>query len=394
MKKVVLLFALIIAYITPFSAQTQDTPSGLSFIGVGDMMLGTHFPSPQYLPPNNDPWPLLKEVQPVFAEADIVFGNLEGAFLDEGAVFKRCKDTTKCYAFKTPTSYAPALKKVGFNLLNIANNHIRDFGPDGLRSTTHILDSLEIPYAGLITKPTDILEYDGLKIGLCGFAPNSGTVQIGDIDNAIRIVKELKEKCDYVVVSFHGGAEGKKHQHVTRETEIFYGENRGNVYEFAHAMVDAGADIIFGHGPHVPRSIEIYNNRFIAYSLGNFCTYSRFNLSGANGLTPVIQIWTNPDGTFVKGKIHSFHQIKGAGTFPDPSNQVLYKMKDLTHIDFPELNDRLIIDDSGNFFMPFENPLKSKGIYSSNSRITTPNYLTPIEAPIVQKQEKKRRKRK
>jgi len=394
MKKVVLLFTLLIAYTIPFSAQTEEKSSGLSFIGVGDMMLGTHFPSPQYLPPNNDPWPLLKEVQPVFAEADIVLGNLEGAFLDEGAVFKRCKDTTKCYAFKTPTSYAPALKKVGFNLLNVANNHIRDFGPNGLNSTTHILDSLEIPYAGLVTKPTDILEYYGLKIGLCGFAPNTGTVQIGDINNAIGIVKELKEKCDYVVVSFHGGAEGKKHQHVTREAEIFYGENRGNVYEFAHAMVDAGADIIFGHGPHVPRSIEIYNNRFIAYSLGNFCTYSRFNLSGANGLTPVIQVWTNPDGSFIRGKIHSFHQIKGVGTFPDPSNQVLYKIKDLTRIDFLELNDRLIIDNNGNFFMPFEKPIKSKGIDTQNSKITTPNYLTPVEAPIIKMQEKKRRKRK
>nr|WP_321453340.1 CapA family protein [uncultured Carboxylicivirga sp.] len=394
MRSTLLISLILITNLFISNAQTQK--QGLSFIGVGDMMLGTHFPSPQYLPPNNDPWPLLKEVQPIFAGADIVFGNLEGAFLDDGAVFKRCKDTTKCYAFKTPTSFAPALKKVGFNLLNLANNHIRDFGPAGLQKTTFILDSLQIPYAGLVTKPTDILEYEGYKIGLCGFAPNTGTVQIGDIPSAVRIVKELKAKCDYVVVSFHGGAEGKDHQHVNRQTEIFYGENRGNVYEFAHAMIDAGADIVFGHGPHVPRSIEIYNNRFIAYSLGNFCTYSRFNLTGANALTPVIQVWTNTDGSFVRGKIHSFRQIKGSGTLPDPSNQVLFKVRDLTRIDFPELNHRLIIDDDGDFYMPFDKPIKSLGFQTKNTSIKAPDLLSHVEVPIqvIDDGKSKRRKKK
>ena len=60
----------------------------------------------------------------------------------------------------------------------------------------------------------------------------------------------------------------KKYQHVTREREYFYGENRGNVYEFSHAMIDAGADMIFGHGPHVARAIEVYKNRFYCLQLG------------------------------------------------------------------------------------------------------------------------------
>ncbi|MCU4155896.1 CapA family protein [Carboxylicivirga sp. A043] len=349
--------------------------TGLSFVGVGDMMLGTHFPSANYLPPNDDPWPLLEQVAPVFDGADVVFGNLEGAFLDEGDVFKRCKDLSKCYAFKTPTRYAPVLKRVGFDLLSVANNHIRDFGPEGLKTTRHLLDSLDIAYAGLINKPSVIAEIEGKKIGMCAFAPNTGTAQIGDIDGAVAIVKSLAEKCDYVIVSFHGGAEGKKHMHVTRETEIFYGENRGNVYKFAHAMIDAGADMVFGHGPHVPRSIEIYNNRFIAYSLGNFCTYSRFNLSGANGLSPVVQVWANDDGSFVRGKIHSFYQIKGKGTLRDHGNAVVYKMRDLTKIDFPELNHRLIIDDDGDFYMPFEQSIQSKGFSMESARVEVPNQL-------------------
>jgi len=354
----------------------SQSNNGLSFIGVGDMMLGTHFPSTAYLPPNDDPWPLLKEVAPVFADADVVFGNLEGAFLDDGEVYKRCKDESKCYAFKTPTSYAPVLKQVGFDLLSIANNHIRDFGPAGLKTTKKVLDSLNIAYSGLISKPAVVTEINGRKIGMCAFSPNTGTAKINDIATAAQIVAKLDAECDYVIVSFHGGAEGKKHQHVTRQTETFYGENRGNVHAFSHAMIDAGADLVFGHGPHVPRSIEIYKNRFIAYSLGNFCTYSRFNLSGANGLSPVVQIWTNEGGEFVRGKIHSFRQIKGKGTLIDPSNAVVFKMRDLTKIDFPELTHRLVIDDDGDFYMPFENPITSVKLKFETNRIAPPQKLS------------------
>ncbi len=349
--------------VVKINAQAEPSaPRGLSFIGVGDMMLGTHFPSPSYLPPNDDPWPLMKEVQPVFATADVVFGNLEGAFLDEGPVFKSCRDTTKCYAFKTPTRYAPVLKKAGFNLINLANNHIRDFGPPGMKMTRYLLDSMEIPYAGLLDKPIDMLEIEGMKVGLCGFSPNTGTIKINDLENATQLVKALKRKCDFVVVSFHGGAEGRDHQHVTRGEELFYGENRGNVHAFSHAVIDAGADVVFGHGPHVTRAIEIYKGRFIAYSLGNFCTYSRFNLSGPNALTPVIQIWTDATGRFEKGQIHAFRQIKGVGTFPDPSGSVIHKIKDLTRVDFPELSRQLIIEEDGSFFMVQDRPLKSRGL--------------------------------
>jgi len=358
--------------LTKLSAQQHV---GLSFIGVGDMMLGTHFPSADYLPPHDNPWPLLESVAPVFADADVVFGNLEGAFLDDGDAYKRCKDISKCYAFKTPTRYAYVLKKVGFDLLSIANNHIRDFGPPGLKTTKKMLDSLDIAYAGLINKPSVITEINGQTIGMCAFAPNTGTAQIGDIAVAARIVRELSEQCDYVVVSFHGGAEGKSHQHVTRQTETFYGENRGNVYAFSHALIDAGADIVFGHGPHVPRAIEIYKNRFIAYSLGNFCTYSRFNVSGANGLSPVVQVWTDPNGAFVRGKIHSFRQIKGQGTLRDHSNAVVFKMRDLTKIDFPELNHRLVIDDDGDFYMPFEHTIQGKGIKINSKKVMVPTKL-------------------
>ena len=85
-----------------------------------------------------------------------------------------------------------------------------------------------------------------------------------------------------VIVSCHIGAEGESRSAITRADELFLGENRGNPYAFAHAAVDAGADIVFCHGPHIPRAIEVYRGRFIAYSLGNFWTYGRFSLRGSS----------------------------------------------------------------------------------------------------------------
>ncbi len=345
-------------------SQTQ-----ISFIGVGDMMLGTDFPNAKYLPPNNNPRPYIADAIPYLHSADVTFGNLETSLLDEGPVVKQCKDTTKCYAFKMPEAYAPVLKEMGFDFLNLANNHIRDFGTAGLNTTKYHLNKQEIAWAGLLEKPTDTITVKGLKIGLAAFSPNTGTVDINDLDNAKRIVSELKKECDIVMVSFHGGAEGAKHQNITRENEIFYGENRSNVYEFAHSMIDAGADIIFGHGPHVTRAIEVYKNRFIAYSLGNFATYSRFNLSGPNALTPMIKVYTNEKGEFISGQIIPFKQVKNQGLFYDNSNTVIYKIKDLTTMDFPELNNKLIIQNDGYFSMPFSKKMKPLGLISNNIRI-------------------------
>jgi hypothetical protein len=133
---------------------------------------------------------------------------------------------------------------------------------------------------------------------------------------------------------------------VTRDTETFYGENRGNVYKFSHTLIDAGADIIFGHGPHVARAVEVYKNRFISYSLGNFATYGRFNLSGESGFAPIAKIKVSNRGEFIEGKIISAIQKNGGIPEIDPSNRVALKIKELTEIDFPE--SKILIDLEGN----------------------------------------------
>lgn len=304
--------------------------------GVGDIMLGSSFPSDKYLPPFDNPYLLLESVADSLRDADITFGNLEGSFLDSGEAAKKCRDTSLCYLFRMPERYVSALTATGFDILSLANNHFGDFGLPSRQRTKHILDSVGIRYAGLIEHPWSIFSRDSVVYGFCAFAPNAGTMNINDIDSAASIVRMLNDTCDIVIVSFHGGAEGKDFQNVTRLPEVFYGEERGDVYRFAHTLIDNGADVIFGHGPHVSRAIEVYRERFISYSLGNFCTYGRFNLAGPNGLAPIVRLNVGVDGRFISGKIIPAVQPWPGGVKYDNNKLVIRKIRELMAADFPE----------------------------------------------------------
>ena len=305
----------------------------ISITAVGDMMLGSAFPSKLNLPPD-DAVNSFEAVDSLL-KGDIVFGNLEGCFLNSGNSTK-CKgiDPNKCYAFRMPDRYAGIYKKAGFNVLSIANNHVGDFDAKGRKNTARLLDSLEIHYAGQLNKPFDIFERDSVKYAFCAFAPNENTVSINNIDSAKALVARLKALADIVIVSFHGGGEGARFEHVTRKNEIFYKENRGNVYAFAHAVIDAGADVVLGHGPHVTRAVEVYKNKFIAYSLGNFCTYGMFSLKGNNGIAPLVQLKINSKGDFLHADVVSVKQDKINGLTLDDNHTAFKRMKALTDVDF------------------------------------------------------------
>lgn len=307
-----------------------------TIIGVGDIMLGTHYPDAGYLPKEGATG-LLKAVVPWLNAADVAFGNLEGTLIDEGGTVKRCSNPKVCYAFRSPEHYGEALKTAGFDLMSIANNHSGDFGWEGRKRTKAVLDSNRIGYAGLAgSDEYVIIERNGLRVGMCAFAPNTGTCSIHDLAKARQLVQFLEENSDVVMVSFHGGAEGADNQHVPRRSETYYGENRGNVYIFAHTVIDAGADIVFGHGPHVSRAVELYKDRFIAYSLGNFCTYGRFNLRGPAGYAPMIEIVVDRNGVFLEGQLISVYQGYDHGPLPDPQKRALEKVRALSWNDFPE----------------------------------------------------------
>ncbi|MEL6720392.1 MAG: CapA family protein, partial [Bacteroidota bacterium] len=327
-----------IALNTQDSIPVDTTPviEYVSIVGVGDMMLGTNYPSPSYLPIQGGKF-MLSGMEQILKNADVTFGNLEGTLLDGEGEVKRCRNPELCYAFRSPESYGLHFAKAGFDLLSLANNHSGDFGLEGRKHTKAVLDELGILYAGLArTDEKVIFEKDGIKYGFCAFAPNKGTCDIRNIPRAKQLVAELAAETDIVIVSFHGGAEGKDNQHVTRKTEMYYGEDRGNVHAFSHAVIDAGADIVFGHGPHVTRAAELYKDRFIIYSLGNFCTYGRFNLRDVAGYAPIIRLKLKTDGTFVEGDVIPIYQRKEHGPKFDPQQRAVTKLIELTKADFPE----------------------------------------------------------
>jgi poly-gamma-glutamate capsule biosynthesis protein CapA/YwtB (metallophosphatase superfamily) len=325
------------------SKQTETNPNSrpkepkeelYSIIGVGDIMMGTNYPSSSSLPPD-DGKNMLDDVKDILSSADVTFGNLEGTLLNSGGTPKKCLNPENCVAFRMPEHYAGHLKDAGFDLLSTANNHSGDMGVEGRESTASTLEKYGIKYAGYLTSPSyTIYEKDGIKYGFTAFAPNTGTNSLHDLKKAARIVSELEKKCDIVIVSFHGGAEGTGAQHVTRKTEMFLEEDRGNVYKFAHTVVDAGADIVFGHGPHVSRGIEVYNGRLIAYSLGNFCTYKKFGLSGALGVAPILKVYVDKSGRFKKYGITSIKQVKGGIPVIDENNTAAKIIEKLSMDDF------------------------------------------------------------
>jgi poly-gamma-glutamate capsule biosynthesis protein CapA/YwtB (metallophosphatase superfamily) len=263
---------------------------------VGDTMLG----NTPVVPPS--PSTYFDEVKtPLTSGAQIVFGNLEGTLTDETA--GKCgSDSTNCYQFRAPPSFASALKTSGFTIMNNANNHSLDFGPAGQEQTVQSLHRAGIATTGLPGQIT-VVKANGIKVAYLGFAPYSDTASLLDIPKAQELVRKAGTMADVVVVYMHAGAEGTGYQHVTGQEEIYFGEDRGNPQKFAHAVIDAGADLVIASGPHVVRGMEFYRHHLIAYSLGNFAGYSNYGIEGTLGESAILRVKLTGAGDFVSASI-------------------------------------------------------------------------------------------
>jgi len=319
----------------PVAETTPRNREPITIAAVGDVMMGSPFPNDSRMPPN-DGADLLKGVTPILSAADIAFGNLEGPIIDGGTSAKCRPGSTQCFAFRVPTRYGKFLKEAGFDVMSVANNHAGDFGFTGRASTQKVLDEQGIKYAGSYEPPatTAYLDVKGKKVAFIGFGHNNGMPNVNDLDTARQLVSEAKKKADLVVVSFHGGAEGTDHQHVPNNSEIFLGENRGNLPAFAHTVIDAGADLVLGHGPHVMRGMELYKDHLIVYSMGNFCTYGWFTLAAETALSEIVEIKIGADGKFISGKINGAHQEGRGGPILDDTGDSIRKVRDLSIADF------------------------------------------------------------
>lgn len=325
--------------VTPTPVPEKD-PDLIYIAAVGDIMLGSPFPNDTRMPPN-DGADILAAVAPLLSAADIAFGNLEGPMVDSGESTK-CRppkpgQPIRCFAFRMPTRYGTYLKEAGFDVLSLANNHALDFGTAGSASTRRTLDELGIKHAGSdkLQHSTAYLEVKGKTVAFIGFAHNAVVPNVNDLVTAKRLVAEADKKADIVVVSFHGGAEGIGNQNVPQKTELYFGEKRGNLPLFSRTVIDAGADLVLGHGPHVLRGIEMYKGRLIAYSLGNFATYGWFRLEAETALTAILEVELDGEGKFVGGRIHSGKQEGRGIPVLDRSGEAIMKIRSLSNADFP-----------------------------------------------------------
>ena len=255
----------------------EPIPTSLHVVAVGDIMLaGTAAPE---LAQYGFDYPFDK-TREILASADIVVGNLEGPLTTRGEATQ-----AKEYVFRSPPEQvAGALKRANFTAVSLANNHILDFGPDGLTDTIAALDLAGIKHAGAganlkAARTPAMIEANGKRVALLAYSltfpetfwatPDKPGTAFGHEAHIRADVTAAKTLADLVIVSFHWGAE---HQHELRPYQPTLG----------HAAIDSGASLVFGHHPHVLQGIERYRNGVIVYSLGNFA-FGSFNPIGSRG---------------------------------------------------------------------------------------------------------------
>jgi hypothetical protein len=353
-------------------------PVTLAF--TGDINLGT-LTIPAGLPPDEGRG--LFEASREALAGDLVVGNFEGVLGDSGTTYKcgpegrhvsfadtappkpspppkrtaprprRPPAPRACYAFLTPTMLAPRLAESGFTHLNLANNHANDFGPGARAETERILDSLGVRSYG----PLGSVAVDTVRrgeafttVGLLGFTTYPHSYDLLDIPRSVAVVDSVRGLVDLLVVTFHGGAEGAHALHVPEVAESLGQEPRGELRTWARAVIDAGADAVVGHGPHVLRGIEFYRGKPIAYSLGNFLTYRGFNLAGPLGLTGVLQLEASPDLTWRRARFVPMVQLPLSGPAPDPDGAALDLVRALSQEDFGDSAARF--GDDGDIVIP------------------------------------------
>ncbi len=328
----------------PAPPEPDKSAMRITIASVGDMMLGTDFPENHL--PDDDGVGFLADVTPVLSAADIAFGNLEGVLVDGGEPAKKCSNPSACYLFRSPTRYAGYYAAAGFDVMSLANNHARDFGEEGRTATMQALAAVGIHHSG---REGDFASFEanGLKVAVLAYAVTRESNMLLDYELAEQTVREFAASHDIVMVTFHGGAEGVDATNLPFAEEEYYGEPRGDVVKFSRMVVDAGADLVIGHGPHVVRAMERYNDRLIAYSLGNFATYYGISVAGIKGIAPILVTTLDGDGRFVEGSIVSTIQLRPAGPSLDPEQRALKLMRGLTAEDFDTPGLRFL--DDGRF---------------------------------------------
>jgi len=321
------------------AAATRSKQRPITIEWVGDIALS----SERGLPPGGLAV-ALAPVRGLLRDSDITIGNLEGTLSVGGS--SKCGTRVSggdCYAFQAPPAYAGQLRSLGFGDLNLANNHSLDYGPGGRAQTIGALNAAGITHDGL---PGEIAirRVAGRRVAILGFAPYPYDANLLDIPAAQALVRRARRMASLVVVIIHAGAEGADQAHTPYGEQYYLGEDRGNARGFAHAVINAGASIVLGSGPHVIRGIQRYRNRLIAYSLGDFVGYHTLADGGVLSESAILRVTLGGGGRVVRGRWISI-RLDGGLPRPDPANASAQFLRTLSREDFG--SDRFAIMASG-----------------------------------------------
>jgi hypothetical protein len=318
-------------------ATTPDLAAhSVTIAWVGDTVVASKYG----MPPDGGRRSMAPVVGPLRG-ADLAFGNLEETL--SALPDSKCGSSPNCFAFQAPPSMAKLMPAAGFDIMNLANNHADDFGTAGERSTERALRAAGVRWTGRPGQIT-ILRRNGLRVAFLGFAPYKWASRLEQIGVAKALVRRAASQADLVVVAMHAGAEGSGAMHVPHGTETFLGENRGDSRRFAHAVIDAGADLVVGSGPHVIRGLERYHGRLIAYSLGNFVGYKNFGTGGTLSLSAILSVQLRGDGAFAGGTWTSLRLDGNALPHADSSNASARLVAQLSRDDFGAAAPRIAPD--------------------------------------------------
>ncbi len=287
----------------------ETTSEPIRIILTGDIMLnrGVKYMIEKYGGGNFE-FPFLK-IADEFQKADVVFGNLEGPISDKG------EKVGSIYSFRADPRAIDGLNFAGFNILSLANNHAFDYGREALEDTLEKLKTAGINHVGAGFNEEEsyspvIKEINGTKIGFLAYtdlgspywtatASSSGIAWLTEekLENIKEDIKLAKEKVDILIVSLHSGEE---YAEAPAQFQI----------EFSKAAIDAGADLAVGHHPHVVQKPEIYNGKYIFYSLGNFIFDQAFSKETMEGQIVEILIENGKikEVRLINTKINEFFQ--------------------------------------------------------------------------------------
>lgn len=354
------IFCFVLISATTASAASSE-PVFVRIRAVGDTMLG-NTPNSQ-VPSFNYLHKIISETR----NADISFINYEGTLCDQDLKSHKCNGSGMCFAFRGPTRLAKDVADAGFDIVNLANNHIFDYGHGCATETKKAIEDNGMLAIGLMDRPGstgDIMrtmEFGGKKILFIGIHYSNAwgrVLSINETEKIRELVSQNAKNHDMTVVSVHYGAEGPAFNRTPMGKETHKGENRGDMRQFSKMVIDAGADLVIGHGPHVLRGLELYKGKLIIHSLGNFGTYTLFSMDEPMNRGAIVEAGLDANGGFVEGRILPVYQYyekrSGGGRGPihldfDPSGRAIQEIRTASEADF---TSRPVIRDDGRFEQP------------------------------------------